>query len=62
VNGDEIQKLILTNDEQMIDRAYVLLHSEMYRYKNGYFKKWIFLALGIIIGGALIYPTIFLLE
>lgn len=61
-HGHEIQKLILTNDELMIDKAYVLLHSEMYRYKNGYFKKWMCLAFGLVLSSVFILPTIYLLQ
>jgi patatin-like phospholipase/acyl hydrolase len=46
----------------MIDKAYILLYSEMYRYKSGYFKKWMCLTLGLIIGSCLIYPTISTLQ
>ena len=47
--GKEIEQLILTNDQEMIDKAYVMLHTEMHQYSSGKFKKWMCLALGLVI-------------
>lgn len=42
----------------MFDKAYVLLYSEIYRYKNGYFKKWMCMALGLILGTVIMLPIV----
>ena len=57
-NGTEIQKMILSNDEDMIEKAYVLLHDDMLRYRRGKFKKWICLSIGLVIACALALPTL----
>ena len=49
--------MILTNDEDMIDKAYVLLHDEMLRYRRGKFKKWIWLSVGLIFAVLVGVPT-----
>lgn len=61
-SGKEIEQLILTNDQEMVDRAYVMLHTEMHQYKNGKFKKWICVALGIVLALGMSPITIITLK
>jgi len=55
-NGAEIQKLILTNDVEQVERAYKLLTDDMESYKAGAFKRWYCLGCGIIVGILLAVP------
>ena len=61
-SGKEIEQLLLTNDQEMVDKAYVMLHSEMHQYQNGKFKKWICVAFGIVLALAISAPTILTLR
>ena len=57
-SGKEIEQLLMTNDQEMVDRAYVMLHTEMHQYKNGKFKKWICVAFGIVLALVISASTI----
>ena len=56
-NGEKIQKLVMANDIEMVDKAFVLLYEDMYTYRRNYFKKWLCFAFGLILAVILIFPT-----
>ena len=49
-NGEEIQQLVLTQDQNQIMSALDLLANEESSYKSNYFKMWLFMVFGIILG------------
>ena len=55
-HGAEIQKLILSNEVEQIERAYQILTDEINTYKAGKFKLWISLSCGILTGIVMSVP------
>lgn len=51
--GQDIQRLILTNNEDQLNKAYMILFKDKQKMKRNKFKKWVCLAVGILIGGIL---------
>lgn len=49
-NGKEVQRMVLMNDSKEIEKAFVILNNEMRQYKKDYFKMWLMVFLGIVIG------------
>ena len=49
-NGKEVQRMVLMNDISEIEKAQVILNNEMRLYKRDYFKMWILVILGILLG------------
>lgn len=46
----------------MIDKAYLMLHTEIHQYRSGRFKKWICLAFGLAMSIVISLPTTLLLQ
>ena len=42
--------MVLMNDVKEIEKAFVLCHNEMRQYKRDYFKMWLMVILGILLG------------
>ena len=42
--------MVLLNDVKEIEKAFVLCHNEMRQYKRDYFKMWLMVILGILLG------------
>ena len=49
-NGTEVQRLILSNNENQIEKAFYLLHDAKRKYKKNMFKMWIYTIVGVIVG------------
>ena len=49
-NGKEVQRMVLMNDISEIEKAQVILNNEMRLYKRDYFKMWILVILGKLLG------------
>ena len=61
-NGNKIQKMILTNDELELEKAYRILQDEARTYRINGFKQWICLIIGILLGIILAYPLTMLVS
>lgn len=53
-----ITKNVLSNDMEMVEHAYKIVHEEKVAYLGARFKKYICLALGIFVGLLLSYPAV----
>lgn len=49
-NGQEVQRMILSNDEEEIDKAFYILHDNKRKYRSNMFKMWIYTIVGVILG------------
>ena len=49
-NGQAVQRMILSNDEEEIDKAFYILHDNKRKYRSNMFKMWIYTIVGVILG------------
>jgi hypothetical protein len=47
-HGSQIERMILTNDEYEVEKAMKLLHDDINAYRQGKFKKWIIMIIGLV--------------
>ena len=53
---------MLTQNEEALNKALTLIYGERERIKSNRFKRWIMLAVGMLIGYAITYPVLLILR
>lgn len=61
-DGEEIQRLVLTQNEEQLNKALTLIYAEKQRINKNRFKRWIMLVVGCLIGFAISEPLILILR
>lgn len=49
-NGQEVQRMILSNDEEEIEKAFYILHDNQRKYRSNMFKMWMYTVVGVLFG------------
>lgn len=60
--GEQIQRLMLTQNEEKLNKALILICREKEKVNKNRFKRWIFLVVGMLLGLAFSKPTMYLLQ